>query len=171
MIKGKKVSLRPIKKTDFDLIIKWINHPKILPFWHGRSDIKTKEWVKQHYSKIIKEEDASLCFIIEFKNKPIGFMYNTPVVNDGIFSGAIELDILIGDHQLWNQGLGQDALKTMINFAFSKQNAERVFLIPREHNLRAIHVYQKICQKKFSFSRSPPLSFRSLTTTSSFCAR
>jgi RimJ/RimL family protein N-acetyltransferase len=60
----------------------------------------------------------------------------------------VELDIMIGDISQQGKGYGQDALKAMINYAFTQQKAERVFIMPRVTNKRAIHVYEKVGFKK-----------------------
>lgn len=62
--------------------------------------------------------------------------------------GRVELDILIGDKTKRDKGYGSDALKATLNYAFNVQGAERVFIIPRTINPRAIHVYEKVGFKK-----------------------
>lgn len=145
MIKGKKVTLRPICQEDFPLLYKWINDPEVAKFWYGRDKPRSKDWVKKHFTAIVQGKDKSQCWIIEVLKKPIGFMYNTPEKEAGgtLFSGRIELDIMIGEKSEWGKGYGSDALKAMIRHAFIKQRAERVFIMPRVANTRAIHVYEK----------------------------
>lgn len=146
MIKGKKVILRPLKQIDFPILYKWINDPEIMKFWYGRDKPKSKEWIKKHFTAILEGKDPSQCWIIEAGGRPIGYMYNTPEKDSdtGEFKGKVELDILIGEKDEWSKGYGSDALLAMVNYAFTIQQAERVWLTPRSSNPRAIHVYEKV---------------------------
>lgn len=149
MIKGQLVKLRPVKQKDFLFLYKWINHPNAMPFWYGRDRPRSKAWIKKHFSPIIKGENPSSCWIIEVRGKPIGLIYNTTSKNDdNEFTGQVELDILIGEVEKWSKGYGTDALKTMVQYCFAKQNAQRVWLTPNQSNQRAIHLYEKIGFKK-----------------------
>jgi len=144
MIKGKKVILRPVRKIDFPLLHKWINDPEIARFWYGQDKPRSQEWIEKHFTPMVEGKSESSCWIIEAE-KALGFMYNTPQKEDDgeEFSGRVELDIMIGDSGEQGKGYGTDALRTMINYAFKKQKAERVFIMPRSNNKRAIHVYEK----------------------------
>lgn len=150
MIKGKKVILRKNKQKDTPLFYKWINDPEVAKFWYGRDKSRSKEWVRKHFTPMIEGKSQSQCWIIEAKRRPIGFMYNTPQKeDDGIkFSGRVELDIMIGERNEWGKGYGTDALRTMIDYTFNKQKAERVYIMPRVSNARAIHLYEKVGLKK-----------------------
>lgn len=150
MIKGEKVILRQVREEDLPLLYQWINNPEIARLWYGRNKPRSKEWVKKHFAPIIDGKSESTCRIIELKGRPIGFMYNTPEKEDdgSGFSGRVELDIMIGEKSEWGRGYGTDALRAMIKYAFTKQKAERVFIMPRTTNARAIHVYEKVGFKK-----------------------
>lgn len=154
MIKGKKVTLRPIQRKDFPFFHKWFNDPEVLAFWYGQDKPRSTDWIKKHFEPIINGKRASKGWIIEVRGKPIGYMYNTLEKNDeGEFTGRVEVDILIGEKNEWGKGYGTDALRAMIGYAFEKQKAERVFLMPRVDNKRAIHVYEKVGFKKEGIMR------------------
>lgn len=149
MIKGNKVFLRPAREQDFPLLYKWVNNPTVVRFWYGRDKPRSMDWITKHFKPIIKGKSNSTCWIIEIGSKPIGFMYSTVDKNDDKeFTGRVEVDILIGEDKEWEKGYGTDALKAMIKYAFQIQKAERVFIMPRISNTRAIHVYEKAGFKK-----------------------
>lgn len=138
-----------MRKDDFGVIYKWLNDPEVMQYWYGCDKPRSKEWIKKHYTPAIKGLKDWAYWMIELDGKPIGYICNTTERNDeGEFFGKVELDILIGDKSKWELGLGSDALKAMINYAFKTQQAERVFLVPRVINKRAIHVYEKVGFKK-----------------------
>lgn len=149
LITANKVILRPLKKEDLNILYKWHNDQEVMQFWYGRDKPRSLKWIRKHFTPSIKGQTNSTYWIIEFDNKPVGYVCNTAEKNDeGEFLGKVELDILIGDRSKWELGLGSDALKAMINYAFKTQLAERVFLVPKVTNKRAIHVYEKVGFKK-----------------------
>jgi len=150
MIKGKKVILRKLRKEDFPTLFRWFNDPEVLAFWYGKDRPRSMTWIKKHFEPIIAGKSASQAWAIEAKGRLIGYMYNTPSKDEdtGKFTGRVELDILIGEKDEWGKGCGPDALRTMIAYAFNKQKAERVFIMPWIHNKRAIHVYEKVGLKR-----------------------
>lgn len=148
-IKGEKIILRPMEEEDLELVFQWINNPDIKEYWYGRDKPRTMEWVKKHFLPAIRKEKKYSYWIIELNGDPIGYADVVPGEDDDEqFSGSIELDILIGDKRKWEQGYGSDALKSLQNYAFNTLGAERVFIVPRTINPRAIHVYEKVGFKK-----------------------
>lgn len=146
MIKGKKVVLRKVKQKDLPLLYQWINDPEVAKFWYGRDKPRSRQWVKKHFTPMVQGKSESQCWMIELNKRPTGFMYNTPQKEDDGpgFSGRIELDIMIGEKNQWGKGYGSDAMRVMLEFAFSKQKAERVYVLARTSNTRAINFYEKI---------------------------
>ncbi|HEX5500307.1 MAG TPA: GNAT family protein, partial [Thermomicrobiales bacterium] len=56
---------------------------------------------------------------------------------------AVELSILIGEPDLWGQGLGADALETVLDACFNGWNLHRVWLRSEAWNVRAHRLYTK----------------------------
>jgi RimJ/RimL family protein N-acetyltransferase len=54
------------------------------------------------------------------------------------------LAIGIGDPDYWNRGLGTDATRLVVNYAFRELNLYRVGLSVYAYNERAVHVYEKV---------------------------
>lgn len=134
-----------MEEGDFDLLFRWLNDPEVMTYWYGRDKPRSREWVRKHFSPSIRGLKNWNYWMIELRDKSIGYICNTAEENDdGEFLGRVELDILIGNKSTWEKGYGTDALKAMLNYAFNTQKAERVFLIPRFINLRAIHLYKKV---------------------------
>lgn len=68
MIKGKKVTLRPVKKSDFPLLYQWINEPEVARFWYGKD--------KPLYSKIsvLIRKKARWTLPLRKKQRPLVFL-------------------------------------------------------------------------------------------------
>ena len=64
---------------------------------------------------------------------------------DGILwsHGVAGLSIAIGDRANWGKGIGHEALRLALDFAFREVNLHRVQLTVFEYNQRAIALYEK----------------------------
>lgn len=56
---------------------------------------------------------------------------------------SAEFGIAIFDKKYWNKGMGTEATKLMLRYAFEYLNLNRIFLRTYEYNKRAIRVYEK----------------------------
>ena len=58
--------------------------------------------------------------------------------------GEAFMGIGIGEEDLWGKGNGTDAIRLMLNYAFSELNLRRISLDLFEYNQRALRSYQKV---------------------------
>jgi RimJ/RimL family protein N-acetyltransferase len=56
---------------------------------------------------------------------------------------SAELGIVIGDKKQWGKGYGQDAIRTLLGFAFGEMNLNRVYLRVYADHAPAINAYRK----------------------------
>lgn len=54
------------------------------------------------------------------------------------------LAALIGEKSEWSKGLGQDALRLLLDYGFNILNLNSIELIVHEDNVRAIRCYEKL---------------------------
>jgi RimJ/RimL family protein N-acetyltransferase len=59
-------------------------------------------------------------------------------------SRLVELRIRIGDKNAWGGGLGSEATRLLLSYAFDGLNLERVWLRVFATNERAIKMYEKV---------------------------
>ena len=57
--------------------------------------------------------------------------------------GQVELGIMIGDRDYWDQGYGTDAITTLVDHIFSTTRLERIYLNTIEWNIRAQRCFEK----------------------------
>ncbi len=75
---------------------------------------------------------------------------NCSIYNVNHIRGEGELGILIGDRNYWDQGYGQDAVKTLVDHVFRKGRLHTIYLHTLEENRRAQKCFEKC---GFSVSR------------------
>ncbi len=140
ILKGQKVILRPLRLSDAPRFVKWLNDPNIQKFLQTRRHLTLrdeKKWIRDALkSKQLKS------FSIETK--------------EGIHIGSVGLDninidhkravfgIFIGDKHYWNQGLGSEAARLILNYGFNKLKLHRIELGVLKYNSRAIKVYKRL---------------------------
>ena len=139
ILKGKKLILRPGQDKDIFYLINWYNDKELnrLAGWaEGR--ISTYS-LRQNLAKAFGYDPMNL--IIEAKNsKPIGTiqLYNFDEQNQ-----SCKLGIRIGDRNYWGKGYGEDAINTILKYAFYNIDILRVSLKFYEYNIRASKCYLK----------------------------
>lgn len=145
IIKGKKVILRPVQLSDAERFVKWFNDPKVNKFMNYRNF--TLAFEKQY-------------IINRLKNKAKDNFHFCIDTKEGVHIGSCSLEsiskihnratfgIIIGDKNFWDQGLGSEAAKLIIDYGFRKLKLHRIDLDVYAYNPRAIKVYKRLGFKK-----------------------
>jgi RimJ/RimL family protein N-acetyltransferase len=142
MLEGVLVNLRASEMTDLDRNTRWINDRDVTRFLAIRyqmSRLAEEAWMRDLISKPMTYERPF--FAIETKD-------GVHVGNVNLFGlrtedRRAELGIMIGDKSRWSQGLGSDALRTLLRFGFEEMNLNRVELFTYAYNERAYAAYRK----------------------------
>lgn len=144
MIIGKRVRLRAVERTDLPRFVQWLNDPDVIPgllIVTPMSMAQEERWFDRMLSG--PAEEAPLVIEANLEN---GW---TPIGNLGLHriswrEREAELGIFIGEKTVWNQGLGGDALRLLLDYGFNKLNLNRIFLRVHANNPRAIRSYEKV---------------------------
>ncbi|NIN92692.1 GNAT family N-acetyltransferase, partial [bacterium] len=126
VIRGEKISLRPMRPKEVELIYKWANNPDVMPYWYGkrRSFKQIKDDWKPHYFSD-KDLYSGRCFAIEVKDEPIGMVNYNKIDKE---NKSVDIDIIIGLKREWDKGYGTEALRTFCRFLFRKFKLNRIWL-------------------------------------------
>ena len=139
MLQGKLVRLRPIEREDLPRYIQWVNDPEILAYFGTYLPYnlaKEEAWFDG------MNKDASVInFAIEYEGRHVG---GCGFIGIDHRNQSAEVGLFIGDKDLWDRGLGQDALRTMLDYGFDQLNFHRIYLRVFAENARGVHAYEKI---------------------------
>lgn len=142
MIEGKLINLRAPEMTDLDRNTRWINDREVTQFLSIRYEMSRaaeEAWLRELVGKPLSYHLPF--FAIETKDGDhIG---NTNLFNVRPGYRSAELGIMIGAKAYWSKGYGSDALRTLLRFAFTEMNLNRVELFVYAHNDRARAAYRK----------------------------
>lgn len=144
MIFGERVRLRHNEPSDLERYVEWVNDPEVragLEFFLPMSSDEEQAW----YEASLERDPEERPFAIDFR---LGDDW-IHVGGCGLFNfdhpaRRAELGIMIGDKTRWGQGIGLDAMETLLRFAFDNLNLNRVFLRVFDHNVRAQNLYRKL---------------------------
>lgn len=136
-----EITLRPIKKEDLELRVKWFSDPEVIKYLgssirHSESIQELQEkWLKEYF-----ENDRKRHFVILADDNPIGLIgLNDIDLNDknaGLF-------ITIGEKDYWGKGIGAKALELIKAYAFDKLDLHKIYLSVYAANAGAIRLYEK----------------------------
>jgi RimJ/RimL family protein N-acetyltransferase len=144
MIQGEKVWLRAMEKRDFEAFAEGRNDLEIgfvAGYFFPQSMIAIENW----YEKLMSEQQGKDGFYFTIcpldSNEVVGFAWLWHLDYD--HSNA-EFSIFLSDTELKGKGLGTDALNAVLDFGFNNLPLERIYLLVRKMNKRAIHSYEKM---------------------------
>lgn len=136
---GSKVNLRPGIESDYSLLYKWYNDKELNRLAGWSNSKATMDKLRYNMSKSFGYDPMNL--MIESKDGiPIGTIQ---LYDFDEQDKSCKLGIRIGDRDYWSKGYGEDAVKTLLEYAFMKIDIYRVTLKVYEYNERAVRCYLK----------------------------
>jgi RimJ/RimL family protein N-acetyltransferase len=174
---GERVVLRPMTENDWDILVQWNNDPEVLQWTEGTPvsgyDIETVQAIYRG-----KDPLSQFNFIIEFDGKPVGECWlqhmNLPrLLTRFPNCDHRRIDIMIGEKELWGQGIGTEAIRLLTRFGFEQEKAEAIFGICFEINERSRRAFIKNGYTLYDILSEPGEkdSHALMLTKASWCSR
>lgn len=140
MIKGNRVTLRPICESDTDSVVRWRNKRIVQNNFIFRETI-TPEMHIQWLNSKVKTGEVIQYIMIDELDEAFGSVYYRDL---DLVSKTAEFGIFIGEEDHISRGYGQEAMQLFLDFGFHNIGLQKIFLRVIESNERAYHVYEKI---------------------------
>ncbi len=148
MLEGEKVLLRGLELSDAPILHKYVNDWEVRKFllhFYPFSLVDEEEFIKSCWDRAKKGSD----FVFGIVEKSSGELIGTIGLHKVNWKNRhAELGVTIWRKDKWDQGLGSDAIKVILNYAFGELNLHKVYLRVFDFNIRAIRVYEKIGFKR-----------------------
>lgn len=143
MIHGKRITLRPLKKEDLLLINKWRNNLQNRVVTQGYRGPVTVEVESSWLGKVLNNSDnRNIYFGIEM-NKSNGLIGIIQLNEIDYISGVTTCGILIGEQEERNKGIGAEAVRAILFYAFFILNLRKVITYIGDFNVQAFKVQKK----------------------------
>jgi len=140
IIKGKKIYLKEgLEEKNYSSMLEWFKDLEVvghISWGQKASKFKTTEEIKKFYARL---QDGIILGIYTKNHKFIGYtnlhhFESKEVCKFGIF---------ILDKNYWGKGIGSEATKIMVDYAFGKLGMKKIMLSTSELHSQAIKLYKK----------------------------
>jgi aminoglycoside 6'-N-acetyltransferase len=133
MIRGERVTLRPMTGADLEPLIDFFAVPEVADAWPGDNEAHLR-------AKLACADDAE-GMVVELDGQLIGFVQYYEESDPGYRHAG--MDIALHPDRC-NQGLGTDALRALAHHLVHGLGHHRLVIDPRASNARAIASYRKV---------------------------
>ncbi len=140
ILEGEKVRLRPMDESDLPSFVEWLADGEVTRWLAEMSAPPTLDEEYEWYERRRSDPDSLMWAIETADGRLVG---STELRLEPVRRKA-EFGIVIGDKSQWNGGLGTEALRLVLAYAFGEAELNRVELTTAEENERAIRCYEKV---------------------------
>ncbi len=143
-------------EDDWGMLEKWNSDPEVLFYSDGNTDGYSLEMVKRIYRGVCQH---AFCFIIKYEKRPVGETYLQVMNLERILvrfqdKDIRRIDIMIGEKELWGQGIGTTVVGMLVDFGFAEEHADAIFGCDvDESNVRSFKMFKKLGFEVFSETR------------------
>jgi RimJ/RimL family protein N-acetyltransferase len=157
MLKGEKVFLRPVRRTDISLFLKWFNDPEVtqyLGIYLPMTEMAEAKWIEGLTDRVGTDIALVIEAIEGAGSKPIGNIglhQLNPKDHFAIFG------IAIGEKDYWSKGYGTEAARLILKYGFEQLNLHRISSNVFSFNERSLKLHRKVgfkdegCQREAIF--------------------
>ncbi|MBA3372581.1 MAG: GNAT family N-acetyltransferase [Actinomycetota bacterium] len=138
MLCGGKVVLRPVRRGDLEALYAWKIDPEL---WQLGSDKPVVPLGFEAYVRALADQgdDSDAEFAIEVD---CGLIGRCGLFDIDLLARTGKVGITIGDRDAWGHGYGSDSLRTLVDYAFTMRNLQRVWLDTLAGNQRGLLAYR-----------------------------
>ncbi|MEW6725097.1 MAG: GNAT family protein [Bacillota bacterium] len=137
MLAGDRIQIRPLDGADIAALLLWDDDPEITEFIGKKFPNlgMVQEWITALSHRTRR------AFAIENGNGELIGELELTDIQWG--SGRAELVVVIGERANWGKGLGTEAVRLALRYAFEEVGLREVWLRVYRRNRRAIRCYEK----------------------------
>jgi aminoglycoside 6'-N-acetyltransferase len=133
VLQGERVTLRPITDSDLDGLVAIIQSPGVREWWWEADD---PDRLREGF-----REDVGSAFAIEADGELAGWLGFDEETDPGYRHASVDISL---DPRFQGQGVGPDAIRTMIRWLADERGHHRFTIDPSAHNERAIKAYESL---------------------------
>ncbi|RLL67788.1 GNAT family protein [Streptomyces sp. Z26] len=142
MVLGELVRLRPLEPDDAEALWRWNHDPDVM------------RWMSDGYGQSLS--DARKQLAERPRNAYGDVLYGIEARADGRLVGLVrlrdaepetgcaELDLYLGEKDVWGRGYATDAMRAMCRYGFEKMRLHKITLTVVTENHAAYRVYRKV---------------------------
>ena len=140
MIKGDRIYLRLMEMADVPYKVSWINDDEVresLNFTFPISIISTEQWLRN----VCQKADRKDFIVCDLNDTPFGY---AGLLNIDLNNKKAQSYMGIGRKDYWRKGYGYEIKLTLLKYAFSSLNLNKVYSFHHEDNYAMININKKL---------------------------
>ena len=146
MLYGENIYLRDVVREDIDILYDVCSDKDVLKYNGLYTGVMTKEYIDSQFHHLTKPNKKELV-IVTNSSDIIGYVYYKEN------SYTRDVYSIIGK-KYWNNGYGQDSIRTLCSYLFNSRQAHKIELEVVKVNERAVNCYKKCSFKEEGIRKS-----------------
>lgn len=139
-IEGRQIYLRPITIEDTDNVVRWRNDKKIVENFIYRKNISREEHLDWLHNKVEAGQVVQFIICDRQTDKPLGSIY---LQNFNEVSRQAEEGIFLGEEEAYGKGIGTEAAKLVLKYAFETLRLHKVTARVLSYNQGSRKMHEK----------------------------
>jgi aminoglycoside 6'-N-acetyltransferase len=135
LLHGERVTLRQVGDADLDALVAIMQSPGVREWWWEADD---PERMRAGFRE---DAESGSAFAIELDGELAGWLGFEEETDPGYLHASVDISL---DPRFQGQGLGPDAIRTVIRWLAGERGHHRFSIDPSARNERAIRAYQSI---------------------------
>jgi diamine N-acetyltransferase len=156
LVQGQRVGLGALRHDLIPAYLRWRSDPEVMRGTGESTQIPTVEAIQAWYEQATRPGNREVHFTIYDLDDvaPVG---TALLVRVNQHAGTAELGLTIGERR--NQGLGSEATKLVLDWAFTVMGLHNILLVTFSWNLPAIRAYSKAGFREIGRRRGAVLTY------------
>lgn len=140
ILKGAQIYLRPICAADTDSVVKWRNDKNVVKNFIYRVPISREEHLDWLKNKVEQGNVHQFVICRNADEMPLGSVY---LQNFEEEHKKAEEGIFLGEKQAYGKGIGTEAAKLLLNYAFEQLRLHKVAARVLAYNQASVRMHEK----------------------------
>ena len=145
---NQRISFRPIGRSDFPILQKWLAAPHVAVWWNEHFDLASLE---AKYGPWIDASEPIHAYLIQFEGAPIGWIqwyrwrdFPKHAIQLGADYGSAGIDLAIGEIEMTGRGLGPAVIREFgRSYIFANGDMGAIVADPSVSNLNSVSAFKK----------------------------
>lgn len=152
-LKSRRLALNKVTAKDLPFFVRWLNDPEVNIHLNLRHQARlTLAHEKRWLNLLYKKPDSYVWALRYGKNRAL--IGSIGLHRIDLQNRTADIGIAISNKEYWGKGLGPEAIKTLLRFAFGKLKLNNVMLWTDGNHRRANRAYRKVGFKKMGIRRN-----------------
>ena len=142
-LEGTRLYLRDVRLADVDdAYYRWMNDPDVTRYLETRFYPNSQETLRDYVSsKVGDHENVFLAIVLKETNQQIG---NIKLGSINWVHRIADIGVLIGKRECWGQGYATEAIRLVVDYAFSMLNLRKLTAGCYGSNQGSIRAFEKV---------------------------